>query len=123
MTDRNTPKRFNLTMFPLVPLPKKRCDYTYVFKISPAHSFPLVPLPKKRCDKKDYKRDYAEYLFPLVPLPKKRCDHSDPGTQESLVLVSISSASEEVRDLNKTKYWVNKVLKFPLVPLPKKCVT
>ena len=41
-----------------------------------------------------------------------------------MIRVSISSTSEEVRDTaNEFAGTIQKILRFPLVPLPKKCVT
>jgi hypothetical protein len=86
-------------MFPLIPLPKKRCDkdvpaiaLAEVFvsinsapeealrpnalvDVIQSVRFPLIPLPKKRCDYFDTTILDASELFPLIPLPKKRCDY------------------------------------------------
>ena len=56
--------------------------------------FPLVLLPKKRCDQKLGAVLADRAKFPLVLLPKKRCD-SFYKCQPSPEIVSISSASEE----------------------------
>ena len=91
-------------------------------------------------------RNLDRQLFPLVPLPKKcvtrcsqtrfkrHCRVSISSTSEEVrdtvymivqpvdKLVSISSTSEEVRD-TITATLTGTASKFPLVPLPKKCVT
>ena len=36
--------------------------------------FPLIPLPKKCCDFPGFLSDVASMEFPLIPLPKKCCD-------------------------------------------------
>ena len=47
-----------------------------------------------------------------------------PQTEGARVLVvSISSTSEEVRDVELDSTWSQPLNMFPLVPLPKKCVT
>ena len=80
--------------FPLVLLPKKRCDTPKDLTTGSAWKFPLVLLPKKRCDQLLVSW-LSGYEFPLVLLPKKRCDDRLCLSHWRRQDVSISSASEE----------------------------
>ena len=101
-------------------------DLKSVIPLLEAHLFPLVPLPKKCVT--GYAIDRLTFVptwFPLVPLPKKcvTVDLAYLCLSISGQLVSISSTSEEVRDVKVIFLAAYSKSGFPLVPLPKKCVT
>ena len=58
-------------------------------------TFPLIPLPKKCCDFRCQQPLYRACTFPLIPLPKKCCD-DNARWLNAKGLVSINSTSEEV---------------------------
>ena len=124
-------------------------DPKYYCTMVGSHTFPLVPLPKKCVTKLQQRpgcssqvsisstseevRDlicrgavgrFKDDLVSISSTSEEVRDRSAQRFSKAILGVSISSTSEEVRDAGIVGSLSAIVLSmFPLVPLPKKCVT